>query len=131
MLEDSKVIDKKLLKPEEAQEEYAITNRSSAKFPGLNHLNTIDRLVRFEFLEFIVWIAAAKYKTRKICATYCDSVTTMFREGFEDFLWTFDFSKWQRDSLYHPEVNAMLKDNETVLREFYKTHSGKYCSIGM
>lgn len=37
------------------------------------------------------------------------------REGFENYLKKFDFQKWQKEQLWHMEINSILQDNETVL----------------
>jgi hypothetical protein len=93
-LTEANVMENKLLKPSEVEEEFQFTNKQSSKAPGLAHLNSYQRLVRFEFLEFLVRICGAKYRNKKICSSFSDSIQMMMRDGFDKILRTFDFTKW-------------------------------------
>ena len=80
-------------------------------------------------LELIVRIASAKYRQKKIVTSYHESVSMLFRDSFGEYLWT--HNQFDYKHIWNYEINSLLKENDVILREIYKSNSGKLVEAGM
>lgn len=41
------------------------------------------------------------------------------------------YNQWDRKKIWNQEINSLLRENDVVLREIYKSNSGKYVEAGI
>ena len=104
----------------------------TANFEAENQPNNPDKqLIRFEFIELLVRIAATKFKEAGITKTYTESFEKLWEENI---LPISEMRLWQgfRDAqLYTVEVNDLFLANDDLIRKVcqrYYTLNKKYMS---
>lgn len=98
----SNTLDYKLLKLADIGVDYIATNvGQKPPEPQWRHLNPDRLLVRDEFMQIFVRLAASKYLKTKIYLTYHDAVKQLFKDGLLKYMKTFDSNDFRLNKLYN------------------------------
>lgn len=84
-------------------------------------------LCRFDFLEILVRLAAAKFRDPGICPTASESVDKLLTENVFPNADEVDWQRFREEELYNTECHMLFKKNEKELKNIYNhfTHPQK------
>lgn len=92
--------------------------------------NPGNSLVRYEFMEILVRIAADRYIRNKICNTPAESIKKFIEDDLMPIMSTYTTEKWRIEEYVCEEVDLVLKANKDIFIELFKKYSGKYTLPG-
>jgi hypothetical protein len=87
--------------------------------------NPGNSLVRYEFLEIIIRVAADKYIRTKQCQSYHEAFTRLYNEHLSNVMSKFSSQKWRLQNYWVEEVDWVLKTHKTLLVALFNKYSGK------
>ena len=127
LLTNANVIDNKMLKMADVDIDFIATNvGQKPPDPKWRYLNPDRLLVRDEFMQIFVRLAARKYLLTKQYLTYTDAVKALFKDGVLDYMKKFDSNEFRINKLYNESCDMVFKYYQKAMRLIYSTYSGKH-----
>ena len=87
--------------------------------------NPGNSLVRYEFLEIIIRVAADKYIRTRQCSAYTEAFARLMKEHLLPVMSKFSSQKWRLEKYWIEEVDWVLKAHKPLLLALFSRYSGK------
>ena len=127
LLTSSNTLDYKLLKLADIGVDFIATNvGQKPPDPQWRHLNPDRLLVRDEFMQIFIRLAASKYLKTKIYLTYNDAVRQLFKDGLLKYMKTFDSNDFRVNKLYNESCDMVYTYYIKSVKTLYNAYSGKH-----
>ena len=127
LLISSGALDYKLLKLADIGVDFIATNvGQKPPDPQWRHLNPDRLLVRDEFMQIFVRLAASKYLKTKLFLTHTDAVKQLFKDGLLKYMKTFDSNDFRVNKLYNESWDMVFKYYLKSVKTLYNSYSGKH-----
>lgn len=127
LLSNSGVLDHKQLKLADIGIDFIATNvGQKPPEPQWRHLNPDRLLVRDEFMQIFIRLAASKYLKTRTLLTHNDSVRQLFKDGLLNFMKTFDSNDFRLNCLYNESCDMVFKYYLKAVKTLYNLYSGRH-----
>ena len=92
--------------------------------------NPGNSLVRYEFIEILVRVAADRYIRNKLSNNIVDAIEKMIKENILGVASKFTSDKWRVEKYLCEEVDLVIKANKEVFLAIFRKYSGKHTLPG-
>ena len=125
-MNQSDIVDGKLIKLSEMDILFITTNTVSVKLP----FNPDRALVRYQFMEILVRIAFDKYLKNKLCDSPSEAVRRLFQEHTLKAMSLHNIHGWRESRLWNEKCDLVLKAYSVLLKDIYQRYSGQKSKPG-